>query len=434
MISGLRKFIPFSLGESQFIRSTFKLVLGTGIAQVISFAASPVLTRLYSPDDFGQFTFFTSIFAAFALIATLRYELAIISTKEDRDSGNVVLLSGLICSGISVLLLILVLVHRIFLSGVIPVTHLMGQWFLLLPVIVLILGFGNIMQGKFFRRKEYKLISIDRVLNSGVNNITAILLGFISFGAWGLLIGNMAGALVFLVFFLVISIVKKQWNRSDLTWKSVKEVARKHKDLPASNTPQAVSDMLQNYGIIFLTKIFFTSSVVGLYALSMRILQAPLWLLGNAIMQVFFKDASEECHKSGNVHGMVRKTIKISALAVLPVMILLVVGGPWLFAFLFGQSWREAGVFSRILAPWMFFDFIRFTISQTPLLLGKARSMFFVSLAGNVCMIVSLVFGGVIMKDARTGYILLSCLMSLYAMGVILWIYRLSYRHAMNPS
>jgi O-antigen/teichoic acid export membrane protein len=421
--------MPFSSGESQFIRNTFKLVLGTGIAQVISFAASPVLTRLFSPDDFGQFTFFSSIFAAFALIATLRYELAIISTKDEKDSGNVVLLSALICTGISVLLLILVLFHRLFLFRVIPVNPLMGQWLLLLPVIVLILGFGNIMQGKFFRKKEYKFISIDRVLNSGVNNLTAILLGLISFGAWGLLIGNMAGAFVFLAFLWVISLLKKQWSRNDFSWSSVRDVARKHKDLPVSNTPQAVSDMLQNYGIIILTKIFFSTSVVGLYALSMRILQAPLWLLGNAIMQVFFKDASEECNKNGNIHGMVRKTIKVSALAVFPVMAFLVVGGPWIFAFLFGQSWREAGVFSRILAPWMFFDFIRFTISQTPLLLGRARSMFLVSLAGNVCMIVSLVIGGILVKDARTGYMILSCLMSIYAIGVILWIYRMSIRH-----
>src|ERR1035437_4249188 len=99
----LKKFIgPRSLisNRSPFIQNTLKLVLGSGIAQVITFLVSPVLTRLYTPADLGLFTFFISIVGLFALIATLRYEIAVIFPKEDKDAVNIVSLSVIIALGL----------------------------------------------------------------------------------------------------------------------------------------------------------------------------------------------------------------------------------------------------------------------------------------------------------------------------------------------
>jgi O-antigen/teichoic acid export membrane protein len=434
MMPRLRKVTLFSFGDSRFFRNTLQLVWGTGIAQAISIVASPFLTRIYSPDDFGQFTFFISIAAAFTLIATLRYELAIIYAKDIKEAVNVLWLSFVICAGISFLLLILVLVYRFFFEGSIPINPVLKQWLIFLPLLVFTLGSGNILQNWFIRKKEYKLISSDKVLNSSVNNMTSISLGLLHIGAWGLLIGNMAGALLFVLFLLIFSFLKKHWNISEFKRGTVMTMARKYKDLPTSNTLQAISEMLQNYGVIYLTRIFFSTSIVGMYALSMRILQAPLWLLGNSILQVYFKDASEQYNKNQDIRDLLSKTIKLSALVALPIMILLIVGGPWIFSSLFGQSWREAGIFSRILAPWMFFDFIRYTISQTPMLLGRVRSMFLISLAGNGLMIISLVIGGLLLKDVRMGFITLSLLMSIYATGVIFWIYRLTIHKKENDT
>jgi O-antigen/teichoic acid export membrane protein len=429
MIERIRKGIAPMIGESDFLKNTLRLVMGAGIAQAISIIASPVLTRFYSPDDFGQFTFFISIAGAFALIATLRYELAIVYARDGKESTNVVGLATAICMTIALILLVAVLIHHFFLSAVIPVSPMLGKWLFFLPLLVFMLGSGNILQNWFIRRKEYQLISADKIINSGVNNLLAILFGILQVGAWGLLIGSMTGTLVFVLFLLVVSLLKKQWIWSHFDRKTARMLAKKHSDLPTSNTLQAISEMMQNYGVIYLTRMFFTTSIVGLYALSMRILQAPLWLMGSSISQVYFKDASDQYNETGDIHGLLWKTIRIAALAAFPVMILLLIAGPWIFGTLFGQSWREAGVFSRILAPWMFFDFIRFTISQTPMLLGRARSMFLISLGGNLCMILSLTVGGLIFKDVRIGFYILSGLMSLYAVGVIFWIYRIAQKN-----
>jgi len=421
----LKKFIgPGSLisNRSPFIQNTLKLVLGSGIAQLITFLVSPILTRLYTPADLGLFTFFISIVGLFALIATLRYEIAVIFPKEDKDAVNIVSLSMIIALGLSFLLLILVILYRLFLSGQFPLNPVLSQWLYLLPVLVFFLALGNIFQNWLIRKKEYRFLSAGKIINSLGNNLTTLFLGLIGIGTWGLLIGNLTGTFLFILFLGFCIYRSGQFRKNEFDRTSLKPTARKYKDLPTSNTLQSILETFQNYGIIYLAKIFFSSSVVGFYALSLRILQAPLWLIGSSISQVYMKEAAERFNKNENLEELLTKTIKLSGIVALPMLIVLLASGPWLFAFIFGSAWREAGIYAQILAPWMFFDFIRYCIAQSPLVVGRIRSMFYISIIGNMLMIACFCIGGWVFRDVKTGFLLLSIFMSMYAIGVILWI------------
>jgi len=408
--------------RSPFIQNTLKLVLGSGIAQVITFLVSPVLTRLYAPEDLGLFTFFISIVGLFALIATLRYEIAIIFPKEDKDAVNIFSLSVIIAFGLSLILLILVILYRLFLSQQLPLNPVLSRWLYLLPVLVFFLGLGNIFQNWMIRKKEYRFLSAGKIVNSLGNNLTALFLGLIGIGTWGLLIGNFTGTFLFILFLGFCISRSGQFKKDEFDRSSMVRFARKYKDLPTSNTLQSILETLQNYGIIYLTKIFFSSAVVGFYALSIRVLQAPLWLVGSSISQVYLKDAAERFNKNENLEELLIKTIKLSALVALPMLVILLACGPWLFAFIFGSPWREAGVYAQILAPWLFFDFIRYCIAQSPLVVGKTRSMFYISFIGNGIMITCFCIGGWVFRDVKTGFLLISVFMSMYAIGVVLWI------------
>ncbi|MCX6248579.1 MAG: oligosaccharide flippase family protein [Bacteroidetes bacterium] len=407
--------------RSPFIRNTLKLVLGSGIAQVITFLVSPVLTRLYTPEDFGVFTFFISIVGLFALVATLRYELAIIFPKEDKDAFNILSLTVIIAFGLSLVLLILVIVYSLFLSGRFPINPVLSSWLFLLPVLVFLLGLANSFQNWLLRKKQYRFLSAGKIINSLGNNLTALFLGLMGTGIWGLLAGNLTGTFLF-VLFLGFCIHRAGIRKDDFDPSSLMRFARKYKDLPTSNSLQAILEAFQNYGIIYLAKVFFSSSVVGFYALSLRILQTPLWLIGSSISQVYMKDAAERYNKQESLEELLMKTIRLSALVATPMLVILLAGGPWLFAFIFGAAWREAGVYAQILAPWMFFDFIRYCIAQTPLVVGRIRPMFYISVFGNGLMIVCFCIGGWVFRDVKTGFLLLSFFMSFYAIGVILWI------------
>ncbi len=87
-----------------------------------------------------------------------------------------------------------------------------------------------------------------------------------------------------------------------------------------------------------------------------------MWLIGTSLCQVYYKDASERFSIDRDITDLLKKTIKLSVLVALPVLLVMVTIGPWLIGFVFGISWKESGNIARILAPWFFFDFISFCI------------------------------------------------------------------------
>ena len=103
--------------KSEFSRNVLTLMTGTTIAQAIPIAISPILTRIYTPEDFGLFAIFIAITSIFGSMANGRYELAIMLPTKDEDAINIFALGFIISTFISlVLLLLVVLFHDFFCS------------------------------------------------------------------------------------------------------------------------------------------------------------------------------------------------------------------------------------------------------------------------------------------------------------------------------
>jgi O-antigen/teichoic acid export membrane protein len=69
---------------------------GTAIAQAIPIGISPILTRIYTPDNFGVFAIFFSITTIFGTIASARYELAVMLPEREEDAINIFALGFII--------------------------------------------------------------------------------------------------------------------------------------------------------------------------------------------------------------------------------------------------------------------------------------------------------------------------------------------------
>jgi O-antigen/teichoic acid export membrane protein len=401
-----------------------KLITGTAIAQAISLFLAPVITRLYSPADFGTFTFLISLAGGFGLIATLRYEMAIMLPKRDEVAVNVVYLSFLIAIALCVLVALGVLSFNFFMPPGEIITQTIHSGLYFIPIFILLIASGNIIQNWFNRKNDYRTLAWAKIINSGGNNIVTLALGFSGFGVFGLLLGNLSGLLLMSVLFVIGILANYKGLGQHFSFQEQKKLARKYLDLPLANTPQMLIELVQIYGIVFLLKTFYSPDVLGWYALSQRLLQAPLWLAGAALCQVYYKDASERFATDRDIRPLMKKTIKLSTLIVLPVLIIMVTIGPWLIGWVFGQAWRESGVIARILAPWFFFDFIRYSISQTPLIIGKTRQMLMVSMIGALFMVTAIAVGSIFFGSAIAGFVLLSVMLSCYSIGVIWWIFR----------
>ena len=100
MLRKTKNIIKNYFPSNQFFRDTLILVGGTISAQVIVLLASPILTRIYSPEEFGILSVYSAILAFFTIFASLRYELAI-PLPEKKEAANHILIGAIWCSSLT---------------------------------------------------------------------------------------------------------------------------------------------------------------------------------------------------------------------------------------------------------------------------------------------------------------------------------------------
>ena len=148
---------------NKYVIQIFTLMSGTLIAQAISLIIIPFITRMYSPDEFGEYTLFYSVVSIFGLISSFKYDQAIMLPKLDKDAKSIVLLTVIInIFVVLLLLLIVVLFHETLYE------YFKNQPYLIWIVPVGILIFGSLQSIKSYssRNQLYSTIAKVRVFNS----------------------------------------------------------------------------------------------------------------------------------------------------------------------------------------------------------------------------------------------------------------------------
>ena len=143
------------LKRSGFSKSLITLLTGTTLAQGITLLISPLLSRLYTPHDFGVFGTFLSIVSAIALIASLRYEIAIVLPKKEDVAINLLALAAFLTIIISILSFIGVLLFKYFYPGYEFLDQDLKFLLFFIPVLILFIGFYQILNNYANRLKQY---------------------------------------------------------------------------------------------------------------------------------------------------------------------------------------------------------------------------------------------------------------------------------------
>jgi O-antigen/teichoic acid export membrane protein len=186
---------------------------------------------------------------------------------------------------------------------------------------------------------------------------------------------------------------KRAFLRQNVNWQGIMTVYKRYQKFPIVSTWSALLNTLSTQLPTLMLSMFFSTTIVGYYALGYRTLSLPSLLVGTSIAQVFFQRASE-----ARIHGLfsivVEKTFqRLIMFGMFPLLVISISGGI-LFTAVFGPKWTEAGVYAQILAPWVLFVFISSPISTLINILEKQE----VGLIFNIVMLISramvLVLGG----------------------------------------
>lgn len=341
--------------KSEFTRHVLTLMTGTTIAQSIPIAIMPILTRIYTPDDFGLFSLYMSIASLLSVMATGRYELAIVLPDNNKEAINIVVLSLMITFLISVVTLVVVILFNSEITSLLNSPEV-SDWLYLLPCSVLVTGFYQSMNYWMNRNKRYKNIAFNRVLQSSAAGVTNVSMGFGGFGGVGLILGGLIGQGISSLN-LGITLLK----RDKIFFKEVKFIKiiyflKKYKKLPIYNLPSTLIEAVKLSVINIIIAKLFTISVLGQFSLAWRMLQVPMVLLGNSLSQVFFQRISSV--EKNDLSVIIKKFIIKTSLLVSPLFIAIYMFSEDVFVFVFGGQWQIAGEAASILTPWLFLTFL----------------------------------------------------------------------------
>ncbi len=415
----------FSLKKrSEFVKNIIRLASGTAIAQVIGILSFTVLSRLFTEAEFGVFALVTSIYSYVTLIAGGRYEVALLIPKTKHEAANLLALS-LLFNAICLVVFYLVL---FVLQGYELVGDLDG-WYYFLPLFVLAMGVGQSLSAWMNRQKAYSGIVRYRITQSVMNSVPSIGFGLMKTAANGMLIGYLVSAWVSLLVLLVELKHDFQYMRGVVSWSEMKVLARKYYRFPVFNSLQALLDAAQINGLVYLVHFLFGSAAVGLLALAIRVLFAPMNFIGSSISQVFYQEATALEHDHKPIYPFLLRLLKNCALLILPVLLVLGFAGPQLFAFVFGENWRVAGEYAQYLAPWICLDFVRAPLSQVPLIFHKQSQLLIFTTISNAVIVVILILGSLYLAELKQILLLISLSQVVYVLILLFWILRITKKH-----
>jgi O-antigen/teichoic acid export membrane protein len=282
-----KKIIP----RSETSKNILTLITGTTIAQAIPLALSPILTRLYSPEEFGTFALYLSIVAIFGVISTGRYELAIMLPKKNEDAKNILILSISIALVISLLLLLLVFLFNAQIVSLFN-NKAISKWLYFIPVSVLLTGVYNTLKSWFNREKKYKIIASNGIIRTSTVGVSNLGFGYGGFNSSGLIIGNVLGLLISVITFTKKIFMSNRYFLHKISRVKINKMARRYIDFPKINLLHSFLDMGRESGIIFILSYFLSTELVGIYFFSANIIKMPLTVISSSISQIFFKKIS----------------------------------------------------------------------------------------------------------------------------------------------
>lgn len=341
----MRRWLP----KGSFAQNVAMLSGGTALGQAVLVLSQPLITRLYTPAELGALAVFSSLMFIASVVISLRYEITIPLPKKDEDAAGLTVLSVLIAAKIALLTALGLIFATPHLSRWLEVSLPSWVWWLL-PFGMVGMGVYQALSYWAVRRQEFKVLAGTRVMQSLLQVIVQAGLGFLKFGSFGLLMGDVLGRVGGSG-----RLASMMWTRDKPLFRKInppvlKRLASEYRRFPLLSCAAGLLNMLSLQLPNLLLVKFYSQEVGGWFFQSQRIMGLPMAIVGNAVLQVYFARVAQLVHQNPQAvkplfHHATRRlltfAVPIGAVALL---------APWLFAFIFGAEWRQAGVYTQSMS------------------------------------------------------------------------------------
>lgn len=360
------------LPQSKFSRGVLTISSGIAANQAVVILVSPLISRLYAPEQFGVLAVYSGILGIITVISSLRYQLAIPLPRTDGSALNILALS----------IAITALTAGITAGALLFLHERVGEWtntpsvsayLWLLPLSVLLAGTYQSLSYWAIRKGAFGILARTKLQQSAGMAATQIGFGLAHTGPAGLVLGQVVGQTAGL--YRLLRFASKGGRRSldRLRVARVLQRARRFKRFPVYLSWAGLLNSAGSQLPLILFASIFSPAVAGLFLFAYRLVSRPMALVSQSVRQVFLSGASE-AHRNGQLGTLTLSAFRgLVRVGVAPT-VLLGISAPEFFNTVFGQAWTEAGHYVQWMVPWLLASFVISPLTTLNVVLERQRA------------------------------------------------------------
>lgn len=361
--------------NNSFIKNSVILTIGTVIAQGVPVLFSPVLSRMFPPEQFGLLAILTSITVILSTISTGKYESAILIAPSKKEAASLVFIALLLSAFFSLFVILLLLLFSPSILALLKQPSL-GGWIFIAPFTSFFISIYLSYNEWCVRNSYFKNLSFNKITNTSSIALSSIILGFSKVISGGLVIGDVIGRF-FSAGACVFHAAKTDYTTfKEVSFTNIKAMAKRYLSFPKFIMPAQLLNVVGGQMPVLLIGSYFGSKELGYFVMVNMVLGVPISVISNAIRDVFRQRASEDYQKHNSCLYIYKKTVTSISIISVVIFSLLFFISPWLFPFVFGKTWEMSGQYAQILVPLVALGFIVESVSGMFFVAEKTKLLF----------------------------------------------------------
>ncbi len=382
--------------EGSFVQNSAWMFTSSGLSILIQFLFFPILSRIYSPEAYGLFGVFNFYTTTLGNAMTFGYNQAFVLPDSRREFTLLLHLTLRISGTVALIVAIIAALAGHTLLDYVEQDNL-GWWIHLIAPVALLMAWDRITSDWAIRNREFKrqtAVSTGVTLFSKAFNV-----------GYGLLISASSAGLIWTTglqhalrawgYLKWVIVDTRDRLREKVSWRELRSIAKKYKEFPLfiywGNVLNIFSGALP---AAMLPMLGFGLDSVGFFSYSVIVLDLPMRMLGSGIASVF-QQKSAELHRE-RPEELRRHTLRLFRGLVLGSSLFALFmwfTGEHLYAFCFGEVWREAGLAAEWLVIYYFFRMITSPLTVLYTTLRKEKEFFLFQILLTAVRAASLVIG-----------------------------------------
>jgi len=345
------------LRSGSFVINAGVLTLGTVGSQALIFVFYPVLTRLYTPAEFGVVSIVYMITSLLAIFASGAAEGAILIAVSRRSAAHVI--GWVLIRSIKILLFAFVCSFILVNSNLDKwIEHQILYWLPLVPFLAAAIVIFNCFSEWILREQQFDRLAYFRIIQSFLVSILRAAAGVLNVPINGLIVGEMCGKVLSAALGVRSILVNNFHYFRALNIKRIGVERIRYGKFPRYMMPDQLINTAGGTIHIPFVGIIFGSAELGYLSTSMSILYLPVTVISSAIKDVFRQRAARELQTSGSCRALYLKLLfPVAAVGLIGFGSIYIVS-PWLFTFILGDNWAPVGEYTRVLIPMFFLNFV----------------------------------------------------------------------------